>query len=154
MNDKILDDNFGANTSQLSDIQLVGMLSDRKKFHSNIIDKIEIEFISRKIDANIITELEEKHATFYSPLNEKTPPNSLVQIPLIILCICFLLLFLPILFFPVSISILFISIYTIKLKIEQGEQTTKKYWNYFTTFYLILVPIVILVGNLLGVEVS
>jgi len=41
----------------------------------------------------------------------------------------------------------------IKLKIKQGEQAVKKYWNYFAIFYLILVPIVILVEILLGVGV-
>jgi len=93
MNDKILDNNFGTNTSQLSNLQLIGILKERKKFHANIIEKAETEFISRKIDANIIVELEKKYAAFHFPFNEKISLNSLVQIPLIILCICFLLLF-------------------------------------------------------------
>lgn len=137
MNNKILDDNFVANTSQLSDFQLIGILAERAKFHDNIVEKVDTEFISRKIDANIISELEEKHAAFHAPVNEKIAWDNFIQIPLIILLIIYLIS-------PINLSILLISIYIIKLKVEQGEQAAKKYWNYFAMFYLILLSIVIL----------
>ena len=143
MNDTILDDNFAGKNSELSDFQLIGILNERKKFHVNIIEKVETEFISRKIDTDIIADLEGKYTAFHAPVNEKIAWRNFIQTPLIILIIIYLIS-------PVQLSILLISIYIIKLKIEQGEQAGKKYWNYFAIFYLILFPILILVGILIS----
>ncbi len=59
--DNILDSNLENRTLDLSNFQLVSLLSARVKLDKDIIEKVETELASRKIDAAEIRALEEKY---------------------------------------------------------------------------------------------
>jgi len=135
--------------SSLSDMQLVGIVLEKVRYPERLIILTQHEIQKRKLTKKEIEKLEERYLEIEKVDIYKIKIHWLVVCAgVLVLLETFLLqvvaISLPKIF--VGLTMVFTSLYAIKVKFEEGRKNEMKIWRNFKLFYLILIIMTIIVS--------